>query len=58
MEFLISFIYIFAYFATVRAKICDPDIFGIVIGAVIIVGTVIFGPYTGGCYNLIIRLGP
>ena len=33
-------------------------IFGIAIGGVVILGTIIFGPYSGACINIVRMFGP
>ena len=58
MEFMLSFFYVLMYYAFVIDKRSDPDIFGIGIGGVILIGSVAFGPYTRACVNILRYIGP
>ena len=58
MEFVLSMLYVFVYFATVIDKRAPSNIFGFALGAVILLGTISAGPYTGGCVNPARVFGP
>lgn len=58
MEFTLSMLYVFVYFATIIDKRAPSNIFGFALGAVIIMGTLAAGPLTGGVVNPIRIFGP
>ena len=58
MEFVLSMLYVFVYFATVIDKRAPSNIFGFALGAVFLLGIISAGPYTGACINPARVFGP
>ena len=58
IEFILSMLYVFMYFATVVDKRAPSNIFGFALGAVITVGTVSVGSDTNACVNPARIFGP
>lgn len=58
MEFVLSMLYVFVYFATIVDKRAPTNIFGFALGGVILMGTVSAGAYTGACANPLRIFGP
>lgn len=58
LEFLLSFFYVLAYFATVIDKKAPSNVFGFAIGSVYIIGYICAGHFSGSCINPIRNFGP
>ena len=54
---MLAFLLSISYFSQVKGK--NPsNVFGVAIGGVLFAGIIAFGPYTGGCGNIIRMIGP
>ena len=58
MEGILSMLYVFVYFATIIDKRAPSNIFGFALGAVIMLGTLAAGPFSGGVVNPARIFGP
>ncbi len=58
VEFIGSCLMVFTYFALVIDKRSPTNIFGFGLGAVVLAGSVAFGPFSGACINPLRVLGP
>ncbi len=58
MEFILSFFYVLMYFSSVVDKRTSPNTYGFAIGAVVLLGSIAFGPFSGACVNFIRAFGP
>ena len=58
VEFLLSALYMFVFSATIIDSRAPTSVFGFALGAVVLIGTLVAGPYTGGCVNPLRIFGP
>lgn len=58
MEFVFSFFYVLMYFSTVFDKRSSSNTFGFAMGSVVVLGSCVFGPFSGGCGNPVRAFGP
>lgn len=58
MEFILSFFYVLMYFSSIYDKRSSSNTYGFAMGAVIILGSMTFGPFSGACGNPVRSFGP